>query len=75
MQYVAHFLSQPEGGYTVVFPALEGCVTEGGTFEEALANAQEAVELYLRTLMRRGKPLPQDGFVHSVHARVPAAAA
>lgn len=36
-----------EGGYTVYVPSLPGCVSEGDTEEEALANIREAVELYL----------------------------
>ncbi len=36
-----------EGGYTVVAPALPGCISEGDTREEALENIQEAVKLYL----------------------------
>ena len=36
-----------EGGFTVLFPALPGCISEGSTSEEALKNIQEAIELYL----------------------------
>ncbi|MEN6451798.1 MAG: type II toxin-antitoxin system HicB family antitoxin [Thermoguttaceae bacterium] len=36
-----------EGGYTVVVPALPGCISEGNTREEALRNIREAIELYL----------------------------
>ena len=36
-----------EGGYTVVVPALPGCISEGDTREEALQNIREAIELYL----------------------------
>ena len=36
-----------EGGYTVIVPSLPGCISEGDTVEEALANIQEAIELYL----------------------------
>ena len=36
-----------EGGYTVYVPALPGCISEGDTIEEAMANIREAVELYL----------------------------
>ena len=36
-----------EGGFTVLVPALPGCISEGDTREEALKNIQEAIELYL----------------------------
>jgi predicted RNase H-like HicB family nuclease len=36
-----------EGGYTAYVPSLPGCITEGETEEEAMANACEAIELYL----------------------------
>lgn len=36
-----------EGGFTVLVPALPGCISEGSTREEALKNIREAIELYL----------------------------
>lgn len=36
-----------EGGYTVYAPSLPGCISEGETRDEALANIREAIELYL----------------------------
>jgi predicted RNase H-like HicB family nuclease len=36
-----------EGGFTVVVPALPGCILEGDTREEALENIREAIALYL----------------------------
>jgi predicted RNase H-like HicB family nuclease len=36
-----------EGGYTAYVPALPGCVSEGDTSEEALANITEAAQCYL----------------------------
>lgn len=35
------------GGFTVWCPQLRGCVSEGQTREEALANIKEAIELWL----------------------------
>lgn len=36
-----------DGGYTVYVPSLPGCISEGETTAEALANIQEAITLYL----------------------------
>ena len=36
-----------EGGYTAYVPSLPGCISEGDSREEALANMREAIELYL----------------------------
>jgi len=36
-----------EGGYTVLVPALPGCISEGDSREEALLNIEEAIRLYL----------------------------
>jgi predicted RNase H-like HicB family nuclease len=36
-----------EGGYTVYVPSLPGCLSEGESVEEAMANIREAIELYL----------------------------
>ena len=36
-----------EGGYTVYVPSLPGCISEGDTRDEALANVREAIEIYL----------------------------
>ena len=49
-----------EGGYWVTVPALPGCVTQGETVEEALANVKEAIEAYLLSLRDRGLPVPQE---------------
>jgi len=36
-----------EGGYWAEVPALPGCVTEGDTMEEVMANLQDAIEGWL----------------------------
>ncbi|MEJ2589275.1 MAG: type II toxin-antitoxin system HicB family antitoxin [Deltaproteobacteria bacterium] len=41
------FEKSEEGGYTVYVPALPGCISEGDTREEAMANIKEAIDLYL----------------------------
>ena len=41
-----------EGGYNVRVPALDGCFTQGGTLEEAVSNAKEAIMCYLEGLAK-----------------------
>lgn len=46
--YPAKFLwGEEEKGYTVIFPDLPGCITEGDTLEQAYEMAQEALSIYL----------------------------
>jgi antitoxin HicB len=45
------------GGYTVTVPALPPVVTEGDTYEEAIAMAKEAIGLYLQTLRANGREI------------------
>jgi predicted RNase H-like HicB family nuclease len=35
---------------TVTVPSLPGCISEGDTYDEALANIRDAIELYLESL-------------------------
>lgn len=41
------FLEEDDGGYSVSVPTLPGCFSQGDTFEEAVKNIKEAIELYL----------------------------
>jgi antitoxin HicB len=52
------FEPQPEGGFTVYSPDLPGMITQGDTIEEAAANAEEAIALYVESMRDRGKPVP-----------------
>lgn len=68
---------EEDGGYTAECPALPGCLSEGETVEEALANVREAIEGCLESLAARRLPLPQQGtvIVATVDAEVPAVVA
>jgi antitoxin HicB len=57
-QFTAVFDPDGKGGYTVTVPALPGLVTEGDTFEEAKAMAEEAIVGYLESLRKHGEPIP-----------------
>ena len=47
-----------DGVYIAEVPSLPGCISQGHTRKEALANAQEATELYLESLENHGDPIP-----------------
>ena len=61
LAYTVRFEPAEEGGYTVTVPALPGCVTEGDTYEDALAMAEEAIAGYLEALRKLRKPIPIEG--------------
>ena len=47
---VSVVIEKDVNGYYAFSPELEGCQSQGDTFEEAMANIREAIELYLETL-------------------------
>ncbi|MCL2421632.1 MAG: type II toxin-antitoxin system HicB family antitoxin [Defluviitaleaceae bacterium] len=63
--YPAIFLKE-DSGYSVSFPDLKGCFTEGDTLEEAIEMAQEALGLYLVSLEERGLSVPASSGPFSV---------
>jgi len=58
------------GGYTVTAPLLPGCVSEGDTRQEALANIKEAIGLYLESLLEDGEPLPSEEAIEEATVEV-----
>ncbi len=51
---------QPNGGFTVLVPALPEVVTEGDTEQEALGAAQEAIRAVLEYRRAHGLSIPAD---------------
>jgi len=50
-----------EDGYVVAeVPSLPGCVSQGKTRDEAVANVREAIFLHEEVLRERGEPVPED---------------
>jgi predicted RNase H-like HicB family nuclease len=60
-----------EDGYVVAeCPVLPGCVSQGRTREEALANIKEAIELCLESSQEEGWTLPGEYTVEQVEVTV-----
>lgn len=52
-------IEQDEDGFFVAeVPSLPGCVTQGSTREETLANAREAIAAYLESIEEHGEAIP-----------------
>jgi predicted RNase H-like HicB family nuclease len=50
-----------EDGYWVAeCPSLPGCISQGATREEAIANIKQAIEGYVAVLREDGLPVPED---------------
>ncbi len=47
---VTILIEKDEYGYCAYVPELEGCQSQGDTLEEAKANIQEAIDLYIEVL-------------------------
>ena len=47
---------EPKGGFTVIVPALPGCVTFGKN--EAKRMAKDAIEAYIASLKKHNEPIP-----------------
>ena len=56
--YPAIFQTENVGGYSVSFPDLPGCYSQGDNLEEALDMARDAVGIYLSQLEADGKAFP-----------------
>lgn len=59
--YTVLLRAEPEGGYTLLVPALPGCVSYGRTIDEALRMGEEAIACYLDGEEALGKPVPEEG--------------
>lgn len=57
-RFTALFEADEDGGYTVSFSALPGCLTHGATMDEAREMAAEVLQGYLETLHEDGMPIP-----------------
>ncbi|MCC5850912.1 MAG: type II toxin-antitoxin system HicB family antitoxin [Verrucomicrobia bacterium] len=53
------FWSDEDNAFIADVPELPGCMAHGDTQDQALSNAQSAIELWLETAHEFGDPIPQ----------------
>jgi predicted RNase H-like HicB family nuclease len=50
--------SEDDGAYLVEVPELPGCMADGRTYEEALANVKTIIDEWVDTARAEGRPIP-----------------
>lgn len=58
MKYRIIIEQDEDGIFVAEVPALPGCITQGETRFEAIANVKEAIALYLESLKAHNEPIP-----------------
>lgn len=61
--YTVIFEKEADGGYHAFCPLLKGCHSQGDSFEEALENITEAIELYIESLLEDREPIPEENLI------------
>ncbi len=57
--FITRLLAEEEGGgYLIAFPDLPGCMADGETIEDAITQAQDALEAYIKSCIANGDPVP-----------------
>ena len=51
--------SNSDNTYIVTVPELPECITHGDTYEEAVKNGREVIELCIESELALGRPIPQ----------------
>jgi predicted RNase H-like HicB family nuclease len=50
-------MEKDEEGYFAYCPELQGCYTQGDTFEEAMANIKDAIKLHVEDRLANNEPI------------------
>ena len=58
MKYRVWIEQDENGMFVAEVPSFPGCISQGRTRQEALANIHEAIELYRESLEKHNDPLP-----------------
>ena len=53
------FWSDEDNAYVAEVPELPGCMADGQTYQEALANAEQAIQEWIETAQETGRPVPE----------------
>ncbi len=60
-----------DGMYVASCPAIQGCYTQGETYEEAMENIKEVIKLHIEARKEVGDPIPIETAVEEVEVVEP----
>ncbi len=60
MKFTVVLQPEADGGYSVVCPAIPGCISQGDNLETALANIREAILVCLEVRNEQAQPAPAE---------------
>ncbi len=66
--YPAVFHSNEDGSYTITYPDLPGCISEGKTLANAMYMAQSALTQWIEYLADKKQEIPQASNMQSIEA-------
>ncbi|MCE2484557.1 MAG: type II toxin-antitoxin system HicB family antitoxin [Desulfurellaceae bacterium] len=52
-------VERDQDGYFALCPELQGCYTQGETYEQALENMEDAIRLHIEDRLAAGEDIPQ----------------
>ncbi len=61
--YTVILEKESDGGYHAFCPMLKGCHSQGDSFEEAIENITEAIELYVESLRADNQSIPREDLI------------
>ena len=58
-EYTVVLEREEDGGFSVTVPDLPGCTSMGDTYDEALANIRDAIQVHVEALIADALPVPE----------------
>lgn len=72
MNYTVILQEESDGGFVATVPSLPGCVSQGDTRAEAMANVREAIGVYLEDCIASGEAVPVEAGREIIEVESPA---
>lgn len=72
MSYTVILQQESDGGFVATVPSLPGCVSQGDTRAEAMANIREAIGVYIEDCIASGEAVPVEAGREIIEVESPA---